>query len=295
MGNKLLNLGLGILSFLSTDSVISHILEEKSFEKPLVDIQKPIELDSGLEDTFYVDSGDSGLEDVSIELNADEMTYLSKILYFETYDSVGAEAVAHVVRNRYLFDSCDPRSPVLNDNCSVKFGGQNGLVGIVNQPGQFSCIKDHPDYFKSKLDVNVNGLDIEKLAKMRYALQRVVSGESNDSTNGALFYKNTKLTNKLNGYTNWEGASAFSLEMKGCDNLENYLSGPNGEKIELEGDVKCRSDVKYVQKKTGDEIEGHDFYKLDRLVTDTVYKDACKFVNGNFTKNGSSPKYCKFM
>ena len=282
MGNKLLNLGLGILSFWASDSPINKVLEEP-IEIANTEVQKIVEPVEEAEDAFKV------------ELNADEMTYLSKILYFETFDSVGAEAVAHVVRNRYLFDNCDPRSPVLNDDCSVKFGGKNGLVGIVNQHGQFSCIKDHPNYFKSNLDVNVNGLNVEKLAKMKDALQRVVSGEVEDSTNGALFYKNTKLTNKLNGYTVWDGQPAFRTEMKSCDHLEKYLLGPNGEKVELEGDVKCRSDVRYVQKNSGENIEGHDFYKLDRLVTDTVYKDACKFVNGKFTKNGSSPKYCKFM
>jgi len=239
----------------------------------------------------------------------EEKTLLAKILYFETYDEPGAEAVAHVIRNRYLFDTCDSRSLVKNWSCDGEpkayFGGDDGLLGIVTKSNavsykgnnektkkkrvyEFSCIPENRAYFQGDVDTNVTGLNKNKLQKMYGILERVLDGTSEDPTGGALYYKNSALTDQI-----WQNTPGFFLKQEDCDSVQKIPRDPNGQALSLVR-ADCRVDIAYQRDHTTN-IESHDFYTVRPERTETVHEGACKFVNGVFAPGGSHERWCRYV
>lgn len=243
------------------------------------------------------------------DLSNEEKTFLAKILYFETYDEPGAEAVAHVIRNRYLFDRCDSRSLVKNWSCDGEpkayFGGDDGLLGIVTKSNtvsykgkdgkkkkkrvyEFSCIPENREYFQGDVDTNVTGLNQHKLQKMHKILERVLDGTSDDPTGGALYYKNSALTEQR-----WNNTPGFFLKQEDCDSVQKVPRDDSGQVLSLVH-ADCRVDIAYMRDHMAN-IESHDFYTVRPQRTETVHEGACKFVNGVFDPDGSHERWCRYV
>lgn len=272
----------GTLGLVSMAAIASHLVKEDSFYVP-TQVQEP-----------FVNKKPVPVETLYDRLTEDEKTFLAKILYFETYDLPGAEAAAHVIRNRYLFDTCHPLSPLENFTCydepKAYFGGDKGLIGVVTKGNkgihQFSCIDQNPTYFRGKLDTNVQGLNSARLEKAHTALEGVLNNAIEDPTGGALFYKNSEISGQR-----WQDKIAFAASIKECDSLTQPLNDAQGNSLLLDDHARCLVDIVY-KKDHSAYIEGHDFYTIRPMRKETVYKNGCKFVNGVFTEKGSKLKYC---
>jgi hypothetical protein len=229
-------------------------------------------------------------------MTEDEKTVVAKILYFEALDSEGARPIVEVIKNRYLFDACNEASPVENIGCNPFFGGKRGLVGVAmnKKPRalyhEFTCIDKNPKYFTSDLDTNVKGLNMERFHAMRKVLDEELA-DTVDKTNGALWYQNPDYTNQK-----WEGTHAMSMVQNGCEYIEDHksLNVPRGDDWKIEGNSECRVDYNLSLHFNGVTIGDHDFYTMRTKRKETVHKDSCKFVDGEYQINGSSKKWCAF-
>ncbi|MBI5797888.1 hypothetical protein HZA98_03220 [Candidatus Woesearchaeota archaeon] len=247
-----------------------------------------------------------------------DLAALTRVLYFEDAgDSKlhgdeeqrqGYAAIAEVIRNRYLFDTCNADAPVKNPSCGndnprVMYGGDKGLRGIIFKENkgvhQFSSLGDHPEWFtKDSLGRGLNArdstgkvLDQHQLDLAYAALTAVFEGRTEDITNGALSYKNSAMSDAQNGkHITWHDQEVFGAVSTDCHELEHrsrLLAKA------LEGDkVTCRIERNFVHDYTKN-IGTHAFYTVredDRR--EIVHSDSCAFVNGKFNKKMSSGRYC---
>jgi len=160
----------------------------------------------------------------------EQAIYLTRVLYFEggwdpkakTDDQLkeGLEGIASVIYNRYKYDT-DREDNGKKRQFSRKgdnlfdlafLHGKNKYGGTT---WQFTCIRDHPEYFykhegeegwdmygNGKLNIAVGDMDSIKTDWCYNALLNVISGNAEDNTNGALFYKNSATSDSAN--QNWE-------------------------------------------------------------------------------------------
>lgn len=148
-------------------------------------------------------------------LKPEDLVYATRVLYWEGYGDPkaktskdmqkGLEAIASVILNRYEFDQLH------NTN---KFGGQQGVMGVVKRQGQFSCIRDRPSYFtqkslhdqKNNPHLYASGMKRNGLDLAYNALIDILSKNKEDPTNSAVFYKTVYVQRQ------WHDVPAFSLK-----------------------------------------------------------------------------------
>ncbi len=249
-------------------------------------------------------------------LTEKDLVRLARMVYFEDkFDSAlqgdveqkkGFAGVAEVIKNRFLYDTCSPKSPVQNHTCEkekpiVRYGSENGLVGVIlkenNGIHQFSSLS--PKWYGNFLtNVSVSqglydssfGTQEKHQMDLAYsALVGVLDGSIALQTEGALSYKNTEVTNKLNGRTvKWHDQKAFGAMSTDCNDLQY-----KPKKMSSAREVTCRVETDFVYDQTK-KIGGHDFYTVVEGDTkEVVYADACAYVDGSYDKKMSSKKYCK--
>ena len=227
MNRKLSWSALGLLGLLGLSNVTKCVDVNENVSsgclEEIVEIEKPqvTSIEADVERLNQIDSG--------YRLTEEELVFLSRILYFEegtfieenkqglTKDDIheGYEAIASVLLNRYEFDT---------KNNSHKFHRKksNGsLITYAKFPYAFSCIKDRKNFFNPETFKDDQGnmvlkhglMDSESIEGAYKALVNVLSGEAEDPTNGALFYKTKKIGNE--GVV-WHGTEAFWLNRKPC-------------------------------------------------------------------------------
>lgn len=183
------------------------------------------------------------------DLTPKDLAYITRILYFEgTFDKeirdtddlrLSYIAIASVIKNRYWFDKLNNTQKFTNDS----------LVGVVDKHVtyrsgkrvyQFSCVQDNRKYFKNSSFVE-NGsvklateqMGVRETETAYTTLVDVLTGEAEDPTDGALYYK-TKEISFRHPPVRWHGKSAFSLGGKVCkfsfnkDNLSHKYYGIEG-------------------------------------------------------------------
>ncbi|MBI4983417.1 peptidoglycan DD-metalloendopeptidase family protein [Candidatus Woesearchaeota archaeon] len=160
-----------------------------------------------------------------IALSPKNLIYLTRLLYLES-GSNDMDAIMQVIINRWKFDTCkynlkNGKKVVKNITCKRQFG-DGTLMSIVTgrNTHEFDAIEHKPkcfsgDSFKNDKGEYIlpcgvmrseNGGEMSKLKQCYHAVLNALAGKSRDLTNGALYYKNPKLsTSKVPG----EGAHAF--------------------------------------------------------------------------------------
>ena len=158
------------------------------------------------------------LRDHGYEVDGKGIVTVLRVMYLEgAYDSQisSKEAqresdlmIAASILNRYNFDK---------DHDTNKFGGKQGLVGVVQKPWQYSAFNPrHSDFSDESYNFENGDLrittkrvqDKTRIRELAAALIDIASGNIEDPTSGALYYK----TDGVNDW--WDGSVAFWLDEK---------------------------------------------------------------------------------
>jgi len=249
-------------------------------------------------------------------LTEKDLVKLARMVYFEDkFDSAldgdeaqkkGFAAVAEVILNRFLYDTCSSEAPVQNHTCTdakptMRYGSDKGLVGVILKEDkgthQFSSLSPKwygkfftDDSISSGLYGPSFGVGERHQMDLAYsALVGVLDGSIAPQTEGALSYKNTDVTHKLNGKTiTWHDQKAFGDTSTDCADITQQP-----EKMGVASDIMCRVEQDFVHDRTV-KIGGHDFYTVVPAGRkEFVWADGCKYNDGVYSPKESSKKYCK--
>jgi len=325
---------IGLMSVLTTGNIF-HSFEPSKIEvkTPIINvdqIQESTELKKDNKRNNNLKYDAETLNKLGYDVNADDLATLTGILYYETFPDPAIrsteeqreslEGVANVILNRYLFDTCDKASPIINVDCDKsQYDGDKGLRAIVlkkninkntgNIEHQFSCVNDHKQFFNTRSEerqkiidgYHFNHLDStkksafdSKIIRLAYeSLLKVLSHQIKDPTNGALSYKNTNATNKLRGrFTKWNGKQVFTGVDFDCSHITQIPDETVRRNIEKNNpSITCRTDISFVHdwvKKIG----SHDFYTVTKERKETIFDNnkGHRFDDGIFNKRLSYNK-----
>ena len=155
------------------------------------------------------------LNESGYALEAEDLAYLSRVLYFEGAFDPKAEslgdiregyaAIASVIKNRWEFDQKHGKN---------KFRGDDGLLGVSQKSKAFSCIDLDKGYFVEEkfsdawgdIDLIVGKMNSQRLALAYHTLVSVLAGEISDPTQDAVFYVADYVE------ADWNGDIAFALD-----------------------------------------------------------------------------------
>ena len=158
-------------------------------------------------------------ERFSYALSAEDLVYLTRILYFEgAFDAhattedelrLGYDAIASVIKNRWAFDQ---------EHKSNKFGGKKGLRGVAENDYAFSCVRDNPAYFaeksfyetKNEFSLIYGQMNFSRTELAYASFVAILSETREDPTDSATFYKTRDIPQV------WEGTEAFHVHRKAC-------------------------------------------------------------------------------
>ena len=163
------------------------------------------------------------------DVTAKDLARITRVMYFEgTGDrqinsvddlKLSYTAIASVIRNREAFDRLNRTHKFTDD----------GLVGVVNRNiinkkgkkiYQFSCIPDNTEYFEdSNFENNAlvtGSMGVQETETAYTTLIDVLTGEVEDPTNGALFYKTKEVSFRKKNPIQWHGQVAFYLGEDDC-------------------------------------------------------------------------------
>ncbi len=212
-----------------------------------------------------------------------DLVALTRMLYFEdkfdrklpsdAEQKKGYAAVAEVIKNRFLFDTCGEHAPIKNPTCQsserfVHYDGDQGLAAVIEQHAvisgqriyQFTSQSDFSRYFT--LASLAQGIDFTRNTEEKHqidlaynALVGVLDGSISPLTEGALSYKNSDTTNQV-----WNDKQVFLLPSDECDDLRIPI-GPKGRASVRDGSARCRIEQSYVHDRTK-VIGSHDFYTV---------------------------------
>ncbi len=148
-------------------------------------------------------------KEYSLALLPEDLIYLSRLLYKESGSNgespeelkVGLEGVMHVIYNRWKFDNQQIGAGIPSNITGNKRFGNGSLMSVIkDNPIEFSAIGASPDYFQKKSFKNKKGeyqlnpySNPQVQAKLELCYQvvmEVLTGDSIDPTEGALFYHN---------------------------------------------------------------------------------------------------------
>ena len=194
------------------------------YEEVVSDGKKVI-VDRPIEDVVRI------VNECGISISVEEFLYVQRVVYFEVAPGKdkrqSAIAVASAILNRHLFSLKDKGFPVKNvlkkyyfhqnkkmsqlKDVAFKYSKRKTRKGKVYVVYQFSCVPDHPSYFypnalKDKEGKwTIYGFNMDRVrARVTYeALTAVLTGQVDDPTCGALFYKNSELVPNVK----WNGKS----------------------------------------------------------------------------------------
>ena len=208
--------------------------------------------------------------------------------------------IAHIFNNRHLFDTCSPRFENLTGESQFS---QNGTFESIlrecesvddnGKPNncQFSCTHFHYQDFQTAIEDGeytlTTGEINEDRAFLAYkALLEVLTGEHQDPTGRALWYKNGKLANKQRGKSIvWNNREAFATQTTDCSEMQHIPSESIAQRI-TQGDPKitCRADQSFSMQFTG-KFLSHNYYTLKaRKKVEWLYDSANH--SGHTYKNG---------
>ena len=249
-------------------------------------------------------------------LTEKDLIKLVRMVYFEDkFDDAlvgdeaqkrGFAAVIEVIKNRFLYDTCSSEAPVQNYTCTrdrpvARYGANNGLIGVIlkedNGTHQFSSLS--PQWYGSFFidtsvrqglyDASFGAQEKHQMDLAYQALVGILDGNIVSQTGGALSYKNTNVTHKLNGKTiQWHDQKVFGDTSRDCDEITK-----RPKKMETAQDVECRVEQDFVHDWTV-KIGGHDFYTVvfgERK--EFVWADTCKYNDGKYSRKESHKNYCK--
>ena len=218
-------------------------------------------------------------------LETKDLVALTRMLYFEgAYDPKNDTdtdkersftGIAEVIKNRYLFDTCNKLSPVENPFCAKNethmYDGEKGLAAVIykknNGVHQFSSLNFHPDHFsegsisKGVLNDRKQKLNQKELERAYNTLIGVLDGSIPPQTEGALYYKNSEATDEMNGKSvRWHDAQAFLFVENDCNNIQNIPTAIQ-DKLTNDINIKCRIEQPYLHDHTVN-IGSHQFYTV---------------------------------
>lgn len=246
-------------------------------------------------------------------LTEKDLVRLARMVYFEDkFDSElhgdeaqknGFAAVAEVINNRFLYDTCSPESPVHNPTCErdkiqTQYDGDKGLVGVILKEDhgvhQFSSLSAYESFFTPSslgqgiYDSSFGAQEKHQMDLAYQALIEVLDGSVAPQTQGALSYKNTDVTSKLNGRAiSWHDQKAFGDTSLDCKDITHRPA-----KMKKATDVQCRVEADYNHDWTV-KIGGHDFYTVVAERAEFVWADSCKYNDGVYSPKESNKKYCR--
>ncbi|MDP3727862.1 MAG: hypothetical protein Q8R18_00240 [bacterium] len=311
---------LGLVGLLAGGNILPNSCVNKKVVVAPVYVEKPVSsLGEQVERLNGINSG--------YALTERDLVALTRMLYFEdagdrllhgdAEQKKGYAAVAEVIKNRFLFDTCAENAPVRNPTCGgsnvdTMYDGDQGLGAIIEQHivkngkriYQFTSQADFSQYFQpASLDKGMNYLipkkvdgkivkdkngktvyvsvfDEKQIALAYSALAGVLDGNIPAITEGALSYKNSDTTNQV-----WNDEQVFLVPSEGCSGLRISI-GPKGRDAVKNGRARCRVEQAYVHDNTG-QIGSHDFYTVvegerREIVWDD--KSGNTYVNGTCTK-----------
>ena len=279
---------LGSLAFVSALVGANYLPSRCVVEGPIVE-PSPAPVNSLQEEVDRLNAVDPGYA-----LDTKDLTALTRMLYFEdkfdpkldgdAEQTKGYVGVAEVILNRYLFDTCSDRAPVPNPTCGrenvhLQYDGHDGLVGIIlkehNGVHQFSSLSQSAQFFtdgslekglnyvtgtkkKDGKDVPSYALDQHQMELAYAALVGVLDGSIAPETDGALYYKNTAVTNAKNKHlVKWDDEKAFDDTQLECGAITHMPPGIS----DLTGNYKCRVETQY-DHHYDRRIGSHDYYTV---------------------------------
>tara|TARA_Y100000310_G_scaffold335274_2_gene416868 strand:- start:427 stop:1467 length:1041 start_codon:yes stop_codon:yes gene_type:complete len=207
--------------------------------------------------------------------------------------------IAHVINNRYQFDNCTPEFE--NPTEKLQFSQDGTFESIlrecksIGEDGrpkncQFSCTHFHYKDFQTAEEDGVYTLatgDINSdRAFLAYkALLEVLTGQHEDPTGRALWYKNLKLTDKQKGKSVvWHNKEAFARETTECSEMQHIPSESIAKGIKARNSkITCRSDQNFKMIFT-DQFLSHHYYTIEAGEKAEWLYDSTK---GHTYKNGT--------
>lgn len=285
-------------------------------EEPVIKL--PSEADSS---TLAQDAKRLNERNPQYNLTETDLVALTRMLYFEDkfdpklegdiQQKKGYAAIAEVIKNRLLFDTCSQDSPVVNPSCGrddvdTHYDGHKGLSAIIDQHMQtkdkkkiyqFTSKADFSSYFttnslkKGLYETSFDAQEKHQVDLAYEALVGVLDTSIAPLTQGALYYKNSQKSDAINGRKiKWDGKKAFNDTLIDCSALQNKVR-----KMDSAEDIECRIEREFDHDYTLS-IGSHDFYTVTEDLTarrEIVHADACAYVNGAYDKAMSSKRYCK--
>lgn len=293
---------IGALSFVAAVAGANYLPSSCAYKKPVVE--------PGPQPTDPLQDQVDRLNDINpgYALEKNDLVALTRMLYFEdkfdpkfnsdAEQSGGYAAIAEVIKNRYLFDMCAPEAPVQNPTCGrdkphTQYDGHDGLIGIItrehNGVHQFSSLSQYAPFFTPEslgqglYDSSFGTQERHQIDLAYGALIGVLDGSISPETHGALYYKNTDVTNRKNGHlVKWDDEKAFDDTELDCSAITHVPSVIPGEVWTSAKDVKCRVERPF-DHQYDLTIGSHDYYTVEEDAderTEFVWYDGHKYVDG---------------
>ncbi len=129
------------------------------------------------------------------DVDGKDLVTVCRVMYNEgagVTDPQSDLAIAATIINRYNFDQ---------EHSTNRFGGENGLVGVVTRSGQYNGYDQNPEDFSPESMYREDGTlqlspprlsttrERERMAELATALVDIATGKKEDPTNGATHYK----------------------------------------------------------------------------------------------------------
>ncbi|MBT4174677.1 twin-arginine translocation signal domain-containing protein [archaeon] len=186
--------------------------------------------------------------------------------------------IAHVINNRYQFDNCTEEFENLTGKLQFSKNGTFESIlrecKSIDEEGrprdcQFSCTHFHYKDFQTaekegEYSLATGDINSDRALLAYRALLEVLTGEHQDPTGRALWYKNKKLAEKQKGKPiKWNGEEAFATETIECSEIEKIPSTSIAKRIEQrDPKITCRADQSFRMKSTN-KFLSHDYYTVE--------------------------------